>query len=571
MNRERKIGISVIFFLLVFWQCGLAQKPGSKQALQKLQDAQNVFIDATRAEILENNKEALSLYQRSLELDPANPAAHFKIADILSRENKFTDALPHAKKANELETRNLYYALQLAQIQEAVNDWKGALKTYRRVVDDFEGTDFYLYSIAQLYLKNSKLKETIKTLNEAEKAMGASKEAFQLRQRIYLGQNDFDKAVEEGRRWQAAFPDDPEPYFSLAQLLMSNGRLDDAKTTLEQLLVRFPGFPAAHLLLAEVYINKRDEARADQEMEAAFRSPDLPIASKIDLVSTLLRGMNSDEETTRANRLSDLIVATHPDDPRGQMIRGDLLNRQNRKREARSAYLKAVAGEKNNYGLWEQIVLIDLNLNELDSVVAHTAIAKVLFPNTPSFQFYNGLANLMMKKYADAAESLEQAKRISLDNKEMQIEIHAQLGDAYHNLKEPEKSYRAFDEVLRLDSANAHVLNNYSYFLSLDKNNLDKALKMSSTLIRLYPEDPTYLDTHGWVLYMKKDYAAARAPLEKAAKASNSGVIWEHYGDVLYRLGKPAEAHEAWKKAEQLGGEISDTLDKKLKEKKIVD
>jgi tetratricopeptide (TPR) repeat protein len=202
-------------------------------------------------------------------------------------------------------------------------------------------------------------------------------------------------------------------------------------------------------------------------------------------------------------------------------------------------------------------------------LVKHTADAKILFPNTPSFSFYNGMSNLMKKDYNKAVESLEQAKRISLENRDMQLEIFSQLGDAYYNLKDYEKSNQSFDEALGLDSNNGHVLNNYSYFLSLEKANLGKALRMSSKLILLFPDDATYLDTHGWVLFQNGDYSTAASYLEKAAKNSNSGVVWEHYGDALFKMNKQTEAIEAWKRAKELGNETSDQLEKKLKEKRL--
>lgn len=563
------LGPFFVFVLLALSPELYAQKGDKSAQIRKLQESENVFIDATKAEMLEDLNEAFKLYQKSLDLNPNNPAAYFKMADILGKQNRFTEALKFSKKANELEKKNIYYLLQLAQMQEINQEWKSAIETYRKVMKDFPGNNYYLLTIVQLDIKNKNYKEAIKDLEKAEKAFGPSKEYFLLKQKIFLSQDNLPKAILEGQNYKKAFPDEPEPGFSLAQILVGNGKFEEAIKECNELLERFPNFPAAHLLLADIYINQRNDTLADKEMELAFASPDLPINAKIDLVSSYLRGVNSEDEMVRANRLSDLILQTHPDDPRGFLIKGDILNKQMKKREARDMYLKALVVESNNFPVWEQIVLIDLNLNDMDSVIIHTAKAKVLFPNTPSFSFYNGLANLMKKNYPDAVESLEQAKRISLDNPEMQLEIYAQLGDAYHNLKESEKSGKAFDEVLRLDSNNAHVLNNYSYFLSLEKNNLDKALKMSEKLVALFPEDPTYLDTYGWVLYVRKEFAAARPVLEKAAKAANSGVVWEHYGDVLFQLGAVNEAMDAWKKAKELGGELSEFLPKKLKDKKL--
>lgn len=546
-------------------QKGGTTKPPGESPFQ----TDELFIDATKAELLENFKEALMLYKKVAEADPTNATVQYKIAELHARQNQFSDALPYAKKAVDLYKENQFFWLQLAQLEEATGNWKNSIQAYEDIMKRFKETQAYLLTVAQIYIKNSEYKKAIKALDKAEKEMGPSREIFQVLQSLHLKQNQLDKALEEGRKAIQAFPDDPEPRFSYAQLLMSNNKSEEAEKELLKIVDLFPSFPAVHLMLADLYVTRRDLAKADKEIELAFLSPELAIGAKIDLVASYLHGMDSAEDQKKADHLTDLILQAHPEEPKALLIKGDILNRQNKKREARDYYVKAVSHGKNNFALWEQIVLIDLNLNELDSVVKHTSEAKTLFPNTPSFAFYNGLGNLMTKKYPEAAEALEHAKRISLDNRTMQLEIYAQLGDVYHNLSEKEKSFEAYDEVLRLDSSNAHVLNNYAYYLSLDKTRLDKALKMSSRLVALFPEDATYLDTHGWVLYEKKDYAEARKFLEKAAQKSNSGVIWEHYGDTLFKLGLVQEASDAWKKAKELGGELSSNIDKKLKDKKL--
>ncbi|HTF80737.1 MAG TPA: hypothetical protein VL947_03395, partial [Cytophagales bacterium] len=76
------------------------------------------------------------------------------------------------------------------------------------------------------------------------------------------------------------------------------------------------------------------------------------------------------------------------------------------------------------------------------------------------------------------------------------------------------------------------------------------------------------LDTYGWVLYVNKEYKEAEVYLGKAAKNTNNGTILEHYGDVLYQLGRIDQAIEYWKKAE-VAGDASELLAKKLKDKKL--
>ena len=119
--------------------------------------------------------------------------------------------------------------------------------------------------------------------------------------------------------------------------------------------------------------------------------------------------------------------------------------------------------------------------------------------------------------------------------------------------------------MLKVDPLNDYVLNNYSYFLSLRKEKLDRARQLSKKLVERHPTESTYLDTHAWVLYVSKDYAGAKQYLEKALADPSgvSGTIIEHYGDVLFQLGEQTRAVEQWKLAKAKGG-AGPEIDRKI-------
>ena len=74
----------------------------------------------------------------------------------------------------------------------------------------------------------------------------------------------------------------------------------------------------------------------------------------------------------------------------------------------------------------------------------------------------------------------------------------------------------AYDKALRLDPENAYVLNNYSYYLSLRKQNLEKAKQMSAYANKLEPNNDSFLDTYAWIMFQLGDYNAAKEAQEKA-------------------------------------------------------
>ena len=217
------------------------------------------------------------------------------------------------------------------------------------------------------------------------------------------------------------------------------------------------------------------------------------------------------------------------------------------------------------------MVLLDAELNQTDSLLVHSDQALELFPNQAPLWFYKGVGHLQKKQPQQAVQALEHGRRLAAGNVEQQSQFDSQLGDAYQEMKEYAKSDAAYDAVLTTDPDNYAVLNNYSYYLSLRGEKLDKAKEMAGRTVAKFPDNDTYLDTYAWVLYKQKDYAGARPNLEKASKTTKDASILEHYGDVLWQLGDHAGAVAAWQRARKAGPGASPLLDRKIKEQKLVE
>ena len=84
------------------------------------------------------------------------------------------------------------------------------------------------------------------------------------------------------------------------------------------------------------------------------------------------------------------------------------------------------------------------------------------------------------------------------------------------------------------------MLNNYAYYLSEEGSKLRKALKMSRRAVDLEPDNATYLDTYGWLLYLLRKPAEAKPVFKHAMLygGKDSAVVLEHYAKVLDALGE---------------------------------
>ncbi len=92
---------------------------------------------------------------------------------------------------------------------------------------------------------------------------------------------------------------------------------------------------------------------------------------------------------------------------------------------------------------------------------------------------------------------------------------------------------------------------------------------MSAQLVKNFPDNASYLDTHAWVLYAREKYKEAKKVMEKAIQTSQATAThFEHYGDILFQLGDIDNAVKQWQKAKQRdGGNAS--LDKKINSRKL--
>jgi tetratricopeptide (TPR) repeat protein len=85
------------------------------------------------------------------------------------------------------------------------------------------------------------------------------------------------------------------------------------------------------------------------------------------------------------------------------------------------------------------------------------------------------------------------------------------------------------------------------------------------------PDNPTYLDTHAWVLFKKGDFSLAKFYMKSALDngGEENPTLLEHYGDILIKMEETNEALKYWQKAIEFGGD-SNLLERKINEKKYL-
>ncbi|RYU78837.1 tetratricopeptide repeat protein [Hymenobacter persicinus] len=530
--------------------------------------SESFFVEGVKFVLLEDYNKALERLLKAYALNPTNAAINYKIAETNLLSGNLKDATNFAQVAVKLDPKNAYYYLLLAQIYASQKQYDQAAKVYTSLIRDVPESGYYLFNLADLYMAQGKLSEALATFEQAEKQFGPLDEVSFKKQQIYLKQNNLDKALQEGETLIRTNPDEVRYVIAQAELYASNNRLPDAIRVAEQALKQDPDNPQARMILADIYRQQAKPAESEKQIKLAFESPALDIDEKVRILLDYIKQLPNPALGQTALELAAITTRVHSHEAKAFSIAGDIQTLTDHKQEARDSYLKAIRLDNSKFQIWQQVVLIDAELNQVDSLLRHTDRALELFPNQAPLWYYNGVALMLNKQTAKGIKALEYGRKLSLDNPELLVQIDTQLGDAYHEVKEHAKSDASYDAALAFDANNAQALNNYSYFLSLRGEKLDKAKEMSGKLVKQFPDNDTYLDTYAWVLYKLKDYAGARTSLEKALKTTNDATVIEHYGDVLFQLGEKDRALAEWQRAKKIGG-ASNQIDRKIKDSKL--
>jgi len=546
----------------------------------RLREAEFFFSEAEKYFILEDYAKALLYFQRVSELNPTNATVHYKIAEVLAKGTKEEDIQKAAQSielALKYEKKNKYFYLLASNIYANLGQFEKATAALETMMKEVKGTEDYLFELAALYLYDKKEDEALKVYNRAEDIMGVNEVSSQQKQRIYLDKGKIPEALAESEKLLQAYPDEERYVLGFAETLSMNGQRNKAIQYLENFIKDHPEAGNAKMVLAGLYKDDGQEEKSRSYVLEVFDDPQVNVSSKVLMMGTYnamlsqnqSKKINDPELETFVVNLFKKLETNYSTDPNVHLVGGDLYMTLEKDEDAKREYLKAVRSGSASFEAWQNLLYLETQSNQIDSLIAHSEEALEMFPNQAMVHYFNGYGHLRKKQFREASYSLEQAKKLSTSNPAFVSELNGMLGDCYNATKEYAKSDQAYEEALAFNPNNDIVLNNYSYYLALRKENLEKAEKMAAQLVKNFPENPSYLDTYAWVLFERGKYKEAKKTIEKAIQSGQgTATHFEHYGDILFQLGDIDNAVKQWQKAKQKDGDNA-SLDKKITNRKL--
>jgi tetratricopeptide (TPR) repeat protein len=496
-----------------------------------------LFIKATNLAMIEDYDKAIELYEKCKAINAKNPAVYYELSRLYAQKRNAQLASDNAEKALELSPKNKWYLLQKAIVLNRTGQSDKAMEAYEDLLKVDTKNLPVLYELVELYQRESNYKQAANTITKIENITGKnSRMSYQK----YL-------------------------------LLMDAGEQEAALDEIIALLKLDPSNGMGNLAMAQHYKKNSEENKIYQCLVFVFEDAEIRTDTKLSVLMDYIKKVKTDEKArVEALSLIGIMQKNHPKDVKSYAVAGDYYANIGDMKQANENYEKALEFSTQTFPLYMQLMENSYNAMDYAKVVSYAEQAIESYPTQPVLFLYKGMGHKEQKEYTKAISAFKTGKNVVVDDEKISFDFYSKLGETYHLMKDYKQSDEAFEKALEINGLEPFMLNNYSYYLSLRNEKLDKAANMSKKTNDLYPTNASFNDTYGWILFQQGKIEEAERWIKKSLEngGNKSGTVLEHYGDVLKKLdGNSTRALEYWERA-KLTGEYSDELETKITEAK---
>ena len=573
----------LLLIVLSLASCGTLRKKGNAkrttgQEYQLSPEQQRkydyFFLEAMRLKEKKEYTAAFDLLKHCLEIHPNASSALYEIAQYYMYLKQVPQGQAALEKAVENAPDNFWYSQGLAALYQQQNQQDKAVELLETMAVRFPEKLDPLFNLLDIYGRDGKYEQMIATLDRIEGKMGKSEQLSMEKFRIYLQMKDDKRAFQEIESLVQEYPMDMRYQVILGDVYLQNGKKEEAYNIYQKVLETEPDNPMALYSLASYYEQTGQKDLYQQQLDTLLLNKKVLPDIKLNVMrQVIVENEQAGKDSVQVIGLFRKVMQQDVDDPQIPMLFAQYLLSKNMEEDAVPVLEQVVDLDPMNKAA--RLMLVSAAAKKED----YKQIIKVCEPGieaTPeALEFYYYLA--IAYNQAEQPDSVLNVCRKALEhitdesNKEVVSDFHAMMGDMYYQKKQTEEAYAAYDSALVYNPSNITALNNYAYYLSLERRDLDKAEEMSYKTVKAEPNNATFLDTYAWILFEKGKYEEARIYIDNAIKSEEekSSEVLEHCGDIYFMTGDAESALKYWQQSLELGND-SEILKKKIEQKKYI-
>lgn len=547
-------------------------KTADAQPVRPQSSSENMVLSAVERYNDRDLEASEALLAAVLANDETNDAAWYYLSMIAVEKKEMADAEEFLRKACELDPDNYWYRYRLARLYAVTQRQELTISMYEELFEDFPKKSDLYFDMVELYAAQGEYEKALDTLKEIETVFGMTEGIAMYRFNLLRTLERHEEAYESLEEYNRQYSS-PYVLSTLADYQMSMYNDSTALAYYDEALDIAPDYSPALLGKAETLRMTRKYDRYFDVLEKYVRTSDSPSSAKSDYLMAIVQ--RTDPKFVRSfmpqlDSVMAVALEVHPADSSILQTAGIYYYSTDRKDKARDHFRLNAETYPESLSASANLVEFLMFAEEWEALSEEGRKAYDRFPEETGFLEMASVGDYNLKEYGNVLDICEKVLEVAPDDSSRTLRAWSTMGDIYHQLGEDKKAYKAYDKALKINPDYVYVLNNYAYYLSLEDRDLEKALKMSSITVEKEPKNVTFIDTYAWVLYKMGRYKDAKNWMEKVFSYDKNaqGINYEHYGDILYKLGDTKKAVQNWKKAKKIGG-TSEFIDQKIKDEMI--
>ena len=557
--------LSVIIASILFCTFSLHAQDGDARTQQQVEF---FFLQALMEKEQGNFAEAFDLLQFCYALDPTHPEVLIELSLFFRAMGNRAQAIDLIRRVVKQDPTHFDASMILAELSIREGRHQEAIDIHYRLLQLYPDRIELLFDLANVFADSGQWQRAIDALNQLESIVGISDQLSLNKMQFYLMLEDGESARNEVRQLLNDDPLEPRFYILMGDLYYQDDRIDDALRYYQMALLVAPDFLPAIFSIINFYERTEQPDAAQAALMQALTLETLDFEFKLQLLEQhILYLYEMDQDLVLIDPMFQTLQEMYPYQSELNLLIATVMMVQGREEEAMENFQIYIRNNPDDPFGYEQILNFAVENEDFEKIIAVATQAIEHLPQYPQFYFFLGMVYFQQGEYAEAHRVFMDAlQHAEFRHPALKSIFLGQVGDLYYHLDDKESAFVFYGKALEQNPNNLHVLNNYAYFLALERRDLDRAERMSAITIRAEPQNPTFLDTYGWVLFQQGAYALARVYLERAMQFSADDpnpVIKEQYGDVLYRTGDAERAMQMWLQARELGAD-SEALNRKI-------
>ena len=306
----------------IFFSCGSSRKTAvsSKESTlaewkdplspEERRKFNHFFLEAVRLKEKGDMDAAFEMYSHCLSIDPQSAATLYELGKFYMYLGQSEKGEGFLRKAMETAPGNYWYKETLAGYYQGKGEDAKAIAVIERMVEQFPSRLEPLMALIDLYKRSKDYEKVIHTLDRLERLDGKSEQISMEKFRMYLARDNNEKAFSEIESLVKEYPYEMRYLTILGDVYMENGKVEEAYSAYQKVLMQEPEYAPAMLSMASYYEKMGEDSLYRMQLDGLLLNQKVETQTKLNIMRQLImRSERGDRDSTKIVGIFESMLA----------------------------------------------------------------------------------------------------------------------------------------------------------------------------------------------------------------------------------------------------------------------